>query len=467
MTAHRSISTLRFEEADLPLGDELRGARASSGRSLDQIERELRIKAAYLLAIEDARPDLLPDPAYAAGFVRAYARYLGLDPDKTVQRFQKEAEGPAKSGGLIARAVAPLTHARHPEAEAARKTPQAAAKVDPLAGLARNRKRGKAWSGLLGGIAMLAPLVFAGGILWGGWKLMDHAGVGAVFAGDDPAPVSVTVAPTGAALLERPSAAAYERRVDAYWGAASGGIPTPPPSLTPIDEPLAAALARARPTAETPASEAEGAAESAQAALAPGAAAPAAVPPTLPALPPTAAGGGAFALVARSPVWMEVRDGAGAVVFSGTLQSGQRFTPPEGREGLRLRAGNPSGLVAELDGATLGPLSQSSAVLRDFALTPESLRAQTSGAAPLLAATPAAPAQPRPPAAAAPVSTAGAPAAPRPSAALSAPASVLPPPQRVQRPAAETRVVSNPAPVYTAPDAAPGGRPFGSMRPVD
>ena len=475
MTAHRSISTLRFEEAEVSLGDELRGARASSGKSLDQIERELKIKAAYILAIEDARPDQLPDMAYAAGFVRAYARFLGLDSDKTLARFIQESEAAAKAaGGQPARGG--LLGVGGLGAGASRaEAPARRAKADPLAGLARGKEPNRVLGGLLGGAAMLAPIVFAGGILWGGWKLLDHAGVAAVFGRAEPAPVSVTVAPPAppaAAALERPSAAAYERRVEAYWAAASDQSSPQPPRLPPIDAPLGASMPRGA-AAVSPASL-EGAATG-------------------------------FALIAERAVWLEVRDAASAeTLFSGTLNPGDRFTPPEGRvEGMILNAGDPSGLRVEIGGQDLGLFSAANAMVSGFDLNAASLRKQVGApeavstpeasaetppeAQPVAAAPRPAPTAPRPaaqaavpaPAAPRPVAPAAvrapAPPAPalvaapvyQPAPAAVSPPSVLPPTQRVQRLQPETRVVSNPAPVYLYPEAAPDGRAFGSMRPVD
>jgi cytoskeleton protein RodZ len=39
----------------------------------------LKIKPAYLLAIEEGCPSHLPGVTYAVGFVRSYGEYLGLD----------------------------------------------------------------------------------------------------------------------------------------------------------------------------------------------------------------------------------------------------------------------------------------------------------------------------------------------------------------------------------------------------
>ena len=70
------------------LGGLLREARTSFQRELSDVALELRIRLVYLEAIEAGRLDLLPGPAYASGFLRAYGEYLGLDGDDLVNRFR-------------------------------------------------------------------------------------------------------------------------------------------------------------------------------------------------------------------------------------------------------------------------------------------------------------------------------------------------------------------------------------------
>jgi len=53
----------------------------------------LRLKVSYLEAIEKGAYERLPGPAYAIGFVRAYAEYLGLDGAEAARRFKREAQG--------------------------------------------------------------------------------------------------------------------------------------------------------------------------------------------------------------------------------------------------------------------------------------------------------------------------------------------------------------------------------------
>ena len=75
------------------VGALLRRTREEQGGDIDTIGTMLRIRAAYLVAIEEARYDRLPGPVYALGFVRSYANYLGLDGDEMVRRFKLEAAG--------------------------------------------------------------------------------------------------------------------------------------------------------------------------------------------------------------------------------------------------------------------------------------------------------------------------------------------------------------------------------------
>lgn len=62
------------------LGDTLREARQHRGLSLGEVESATRIRKKYLEALETGDFEALPAPVYVKGFLRTYARYLGLDP---------------------------------------------------------------------------------------------------------------------------------------------------------------------------------------------------------------------------------------------------------------------------------------------------------------------------------------------------------------------------------------------------
>lgn len=70
----------------------LRDAREARGIPLDQAERETRIRAKYISAIEDDKPAILPGPVYARGFVRNYAAYLGVDVNEALELFDEQSQ---------------------------------------------------------------------------------------------------------------------------------------------------------------------------------------------------------------------------------------------------------------------------------------------------------------------------------------------------------------------------------------
>ena len=51
-----------FDDYEMRLGDIMRGERATLGKSLLDVQRELRIKAPYIAAIEDANPSAFDTP---------------------------------------------------------------------------------------------------------------------------------------------------------------------------------------------------------------------------------------------------------------------------------------------------------------------------------------------------------------------------------------------------------------------
>lgn len=77
-------------EASTGVGAMLMATRLRIGEELRNVAKTLHIRFIYLQAIEDGRYDDLPGAAYALGFIRSYAEYLGLDSAEVVRRFKKE-----------------------------------------------------------------------------------------------------------------------------------------------------------------------------------------------------------------------------------------------------------------------------------------------------------------------------------------------------------------------------------------
>ncbi len=69
-------------QAPSGFGETFRRAREARRLSLADAERMTKIRAAYLAALEEERLDALPPPPYSKGFVRTYARLLGLDAER-------------------------------------------------------------------------------------------------------------------------------------------------------------------------------------------------------------------------------------------------------------------------------------------------------------------------------------------------------------------------------------------------
>ena len=74
----------------ISVADTLCLARQEHGQDLSTVSQVLRIRLVYLEAIEAGDFDSLPGTAYAIGFLRTYAEFLGLDGDEIVERFKSE-----------------------------------------------------------------------------------------------------------------------------------------------------------------------------------------------------------------------------------------------------------------------------------------------------------------------------------------------------------------------------------------
>lgn len=76
------------------LAQRLRAARDKMGVSIEEAERATKIRRRYIEAIEAGDFDRLPDGPPSRGFIKNYARYLGLDPDQSLMDFEAEVGVP-------------------------------------------------------------------------------------------------------------------------------------------------------------------------------------------------------------------------------------------------------------------------------------------------------------------------------------------------------------------------------------
>ena len=72
------------------VGDILRREREKQGLTVADIEKGTSIRGLYIGCIEQGKVEELPGMVYAKGFVRNYAKFLGLDAEAPVQQFAEE-----------------------------------------------------------------------------------------------------------------------------------------------------------------------------------------------------------------------------------------------------------------------------------------------------------------------------------------------------------------------------------------
>ena len=70
------------------LGTLLREAREAKGVTLADVQEATRINSRYIEALEEGQYDILPSEVHVRGYLRNYARYLGLDPKPLLDRYE-------------------------------------------------------------------------------------------------------------------------------------------------------------------------------------------------------------------------------------------------------------------------------------------------------------------------------------------------------------------------------------------
>lgn len=69
-------------------GQILRNARVDKGWSLTQAEEITKIRIRYLEALEEEDYEILPGATYTKGFLRTYAKHLGIDPEEVLALYR-------------------------------------------------------------------------------------------------------------------------------------------------------------------------------------------------------------------------------------------------------------------------------------------------------------------------------------------------------------------------------------------
>jgi cytoskeleton protein RodZ len=84
----------------MTIGAFLAAKRGERGLTLQQAASATQIRLEHLSALEADEPELIPAPVYARGYLRSYARYLGLDAESLVSKLPNPVQDPRKTLGL-------------------------------------------------------------------------------------------------------------------------------------------------------------------------------------------------------------------------------------------------------------------------------------------------------------------------------------------------------------------------------
>lgn len=363
----QNVEPKSFDDFDLRLGDLMRGERATMGKSLLDVERDLRIKANYISAIENTDPSAFETPGFVAGYVRSYARYLNMDPDEAFSAFCRE------SGFAVA-------HGMSAEASGKRSTSREAV---PVAGLDVERnpftspntpfmpESGGILSDIepraVGSILVLVALIC--GIGFGGWSVLKEVQQVQV-APVDQAPVVLSdLDPVNSALAPSqvtvPASQSNTDALNRLYRPQALDVPV----LVARDAPISTLDPREVGTLSVP-----GIPDTQLAGLPHQESGGVPVADSVPQVLENAAPG--VTLVAVRPSWVRVRAADDTIIFEAIMESGQTYTVPATEEPPTLRTGESGAIYFSMNGQHYGPAGNRGTVTSGLPLSIDTLSTQ-------------------------------------------------------------------------------------------
>lgn len=367
-----TVEVQGFDAYELRLGDMMRGERATMGKSLLDVQRELKIKAAYIAAIENADPSAFDTPGFIAGYVRSYARYLNMDADWAFETFCRES-GFETAHGMSAQAST-IRQDRDSAAAAAHlgrdifsasATPFIPAGERMLSGIEPRA---------VGSIAVLLMLI--GGLGYGGYSVLQEV-QRVQFAPVEQAPtVLAEVDPLAGA--SQPGTVAREETDEL-------ALPSPEaldrlyrpealdvPVLVQRDGPIVA-LDRLPPSALTGAEDvgdvlpqiagaAGGIAEDAVDSVEDVVALVVGGEEDVPLVQVTEDPPPEIAVIAACEAWVRVRTADGSTIYEATMQAGDSFVIPQTEAPSEVRVGQSAAVYFAINGVPYGPAGPRGAI---------------------------------------------------------------------------------------------------------
>ena len=370
-----------FDDFELKLGDMMRGERATLGKSLLDVQRELRIKASYIAAIENCDPDAFDTPGFIAGYVRSYARYLNMDPDRVFADFCAES-GFSTPHGVSAQASSKRPDAAPLGARLAAEKDRFARPATPFLPES-DGFMARVEPSAIGSALVLIALIC--GLGYGGWTVLNEVQRVQVAPSENTPDVLTDLDPLEGATRPRPEDVAAAGVEDA------SGVFKPPadaldrlyrpqaldvPVMVARDAPISTldparvgsyapvlAAEATLPATETPIDHAlRLAVASLDEATQDGVSGPA-----TPQVVEDAAPG--VSIFAVRPAWVPVRAANGNVIFEKILDAGESYQLPQTEDAPLLRAGMSGSLYFRVNGDLYGPAGSGTNTIRDVALS--------------------------------------------------------------------------------------------------
>ena len=299
-------------------GAQLRHAREARGESVHEVAFALKLSPRQVDALERDDFDALPGMAFLRGFMRNYARYVGLDAAPLLDAVQRMAGQGSPDLSPIRNADGDL----------------------PSGG---SRRSGSFPAGL---VVLVLLVLLAVGWYFDWFRTGTSPSAETVV---EPAPAfapapSQAIEPQSAIQMTPPQPAAVDPAEDAPDQVPSGTVAADGESATAAPDAATDAAVETTSAGEAAAAPAVDTAAALPAPVAAGAA-----PAVTEALAATAAGSGQLSFRFGADSWVEVRDASGTILHSGTNRAGSTRSV-QGTAPFTLVVGNAANVTLEQDG---------------------------------------------------------------------------------------------------------------------
>jgi len=289
------------------VGHLLQDAREQKRITLEDVERELKIRQKFLVALENDQRNHVLDPIYMRGFLTNYARFLGLDPAEIMRLYDGGVQPPS----VLPPPAPPARPALKPPVMAAPPVTPLASEPEPAAAVAPEPaqippRRASALRFVPVGAVALVLII---GVMGGAFKLVGGGAVGEALrlvsgVGAMP-PANATAVWARTAVLQPGKVSAAPQS-------------TPTPTVTPT-------------------------------------------PTITPTPTPVVYTGVDIELVISDRAWLQVT-ADGQKAFEGIMEAGQRRSW-HGNDKVQVRCGNGGGVEALVNGLSIGTLGETGQVV--------------------------------------------------------------------------------------------------------